>query len=284
MRTFWIMAAVAWASTGFAGEPSAQMKKAVRQVSELAARLEQPQTESFRIIRYLEHKGDSPMVMLSGGRNEKIVEGALFKSYRRAHSPVGQESDFVWVETGTLKAVQLGDDFSIAIVASEETLESRVFFPKHPGVMAGDWVVEHRVAVARSQVITPTATLAYHEIFEDPKGFPLTFELTPRGKERLVEAAQVFTQARLPVLMVEAYTDQSGPSDANQVESFQRALAVRQFLIEEMGFEPERVIALGYGESDPVGQPNIPGHERLSRRIVLKVRSQEGSQTTAWLE
>lgn len=279
MRAIWMMVATAWASMGFAGEPSIAMKKAVRQVSELAARLEQPQTESFRIIRYLEHKGDNPMVMLSGGRNEKIVEGAIFKAYRRAHSPVGQESDFVWVETGMLKAVQLGDDFSIAVVLSEGTLESRVFFPKHAGVMAGDWVLEHRVSVARSQVITPMATLAYHEIFEDPKGFPLTFELTPRGKERVLEAAQVFTGARLPILMVEAYTDQAGPSDANQVESFQRALAIRQFLIEEMGFDPDRVLALGYGESDPVGQPNIPGQERLSRRIVLKVRSEDAQAT-----
>lgn len=270
MRAIWILALMGWASTGLAGEPSIQVKKAVKQVSELAARLEQPQTESFRIIRYLDHKGDTPMVMLRGGRNEGIIEGAIFKSHRRAHSPVGQESDFIWVETGTLKVLQLGDDFSIAAVLSEETLESRVFFPKHAGVMAGDWLVEQRVMLARSQVITPTATLAYHELFEDPKGFPTTFEFTPRGKERLIQTAQAFTDARLPVLMVEAYTDESGPSDANQVESFQRALAVRQFLIEEMGFDPDRVIALGYGEADPIGQPNLPGQDRLSRRIVLK--------------
>ena len=71
----------------------------------------------------------------------------------------------------------------------------------------------------------------------------MSFELSHDGIARLREAARTYASARIGLLMVEGYTDAAGPTGANQVESYQRALTVRQFLIDDMGFDPDRVLA-----------------------------------------
>ena len=81
----------------------------------------------------------------------------------------------------------------------------------------------------------------------------------------------MFQNYRLPVLFVEAYTDDKGPANANQLESYQRALTVRQFLINEMGFQPSRVVAIGQGELENVAPGYVDGYINSNRRVVLKV-------------
>jgi chemotaxis protein MotB len=94
--------------------------------------------------------------------------------------------------------------------------------------------------------------------------------LSRQGVKKLREAARVYSNARLSLLMVEGYTDHKGPTAVNQVESYQRAMTVRQFLIDDMGFDPDRVLAIGYGESEQVDGKMAPGFEVANRRIVLK--------------
>jgi len=45
---------------------------------------------------------------------------------------------------------------------------------------------------------------------------------------------------------------------------------VRQYLIDELGFDPKRVVAVGYGEAEPADQSLAPGYIEANRRIVLK--------------
>lgn len=255
-------------------EISRRLENTARHVQDLGGKLVPPPMEpAYRILRYLEMKDTSEqLVMITGGRNQGVVEGAVFKSYRRAPSPTGKPGDTIWVETGTLKALQVATDYTIATILGQETLESKAFFAKHPGIMAGDWVIEHKVTLSAQQVVTPSATLAYADLFEDPKAFPMTFELTERGKNILRDLAARFSDRRVPALIVEAYTDQNGPEDANQIESQQRAMAIRQFLIDELGFNPDRVLPVGFGEGDPIGKTFVPGYIEKNRRIVIKVK------------
>jgi len=137
-------------------------------------------------------------------------------------------------------------------------------------VMSGDRAQIEHVSVARRQAIVPTLTLSYFDIFADPQGTPSTFELKPEGRRKLEAAARVFAGARLSLLMVEGYTDHNGPANENQVESYQRALTVRQYLIDELGFDPKRVVAIGYGEAEPADPTLVQGYVEANRRIVLK--------------
>lgn len=274
MRVLICLLMIFVAETSFGQEIGRRIENTTRHVQDIGGKLVPPPMEpAYRILRYIEMKDmTEQLVMITGGRNQGVVEGAVFKSYRRAPSPVGKPGDTIWVETGTLKSVQVATDYTIAVILGQETLESKAFFSKHPGIMAGDWVIEHKVTLSAQQVVTPSATLAYADLFEDPKAFPMTFELTERGKDILRELAKRFSDRRVPVLMVEAYTDQTGPEDANQIESTQRALAIRQFLINDLGFDPDRVLPIGFGEGDPIGKTFVPGNAEKNRRIVIKVK------------
>ena len=62
-----------------------------------------------------------------------------------------------------------------------------------------------------------------------------------------------------------------GTAEQNQIESYQRALTVRQFIIDDLGFDESRVTAIGLGETEAISEVILPGNADRSRRIVLKV-------------
>lgn len=236
--------------------------------------------EPLRVLRYVRAGGDGELVVLSGGRKAGVLAGTHFKVYRQA--PAFTESAAttglssaasggpMWVEMGRLKIVEVQDEVAVARVEAEESGLSKALFPRYPGIMAGDLVIERQVSVARNQVAAPTVSLTFHEIFADPKRLPGSFELRAEGYDKLRELAARFSQMRLSMLMIEGYTDHHGPSDQNQVESYQRAMTVRQFLVDELGFDEKRVVAVGYGEGEPADASMAPGHVEANRRIVFK--------------
>jgi outer membrane protein OmpA-like peptidoglycan-associated protein len=207
------------------------------------------------------------MVIIGAGRTRDVVAGTVFKAYRPKTQADGGS---LLVELGHLKAVEVQDDYTVAVIEDQGSTLSRALFPRFPGIMAGDLVVPQRMTIARKQVMTPTVELAYKDLFQDPKGTPATFELRSDATAALKEAVKPFLDARLSLLMIEGYTDHNGPASANQVESYQRALTIRQYLIDEFGFDEKRVVAIGYGEAEPSDPSLKPGYETANRRIVLK--------------
>lgn len=224
---------------------------------------------AIRVMQYLDLADDSRLVILGAGTDQGVVAGTTFKTYRQSPGD-GSGSGKIWVETGHLKALEVQATYTVAEVQQQGSAMSKAFFPKFSGVMASDLAVMQRITLTRRQAVLPTITLSYFDLFDDPKATPSTFELSPQAVTKLREAASPFAGARLSVLMVEGYTDHHGASTENQIESYQRALTVRQFLIDELGFDPSRVIAVGYGEAEPADATFAPGYVEANRRIVLK--------------
>lgn len=218
--------------------------------------------DAFPIAQFLDSTSGTPIAVIHAGKNQGIVDDASFVAYRRGND--------TWIQTGTLKALEVSDDHTIAQVTQEKTVLSQAFFPKFAGVMAGDLIKEKKFTIARAQIMTPELTFFYHDIFVDPRSSPQTFELSETGKEKLKIAAQVFGHVHLSTLIVEGHTDQTGNAHANQVESYQRALTVRQFLSSELGFHLDKLTAFGFGETEPAVQEFSPGYHEHNRRIVLK--------------
>jgi outer membrane protein OmpA-like peptidoglycan-associated protein len=198
--------------------------------------------------------------------------GAVLKIFRasRVHPDGSAASRPLWVETGRVKVVEAQESHVVAEVLSQGSTLATALFPKFPDLMAGDLATPQRIAVARRQSVLPTSSLTYAELFEDPKAQPGSFEMTGDGEAKLRALAQPFAGARLAMLMVEGYTDEAGPAAANQVESYQRAMTVRQFLIDRLGFDARRVVAVGFGEAEPLDPSLAPGAATANRRIVLK--------------
>lgn len=230
---------------------------------------------AFRVLQYLDTAAESNMVLLQSGLKNGLIKGTTLKVYRS--SPASTAPGSIWVETGVLKVREVQQDFSIAEVVQQSSVVAKAIFPKFPGVMAGDLAIAPRVTIVATQAVTPTTTLTYQKLFQDPKATPASFELSPSGMEAVREAAHAFENARLSLLMVEGYTDTNGPADANQVESYQRAMTIRQYLVEELGFDADRVIAVGLGEGEQVDISNAPGYVEANRRIVIKAVPVPGS-------
>ncbi len=177
------------------------------------------------------------------------------------------------VATGVAKITAIHDRYITAKVSKSATDESRLLLRRYPNIMVGDLAVPKRFSIIRTTHISPTKVISFMSLFRDPYAYPNTYELSPAGKEVLSRISQVFRNSKLPKLIVEGHTDAEGPTDTNQVESYQRALTIRQYLVNELGFDSERVIAIGMGEMEPIEEPYLPDHKRNARRIVIKVKS-----------
>lgn len=227
--------------------------------------------EVFKVLQFLDTAKEGNLVIIEVGAATGVVVGTVFKSYRptKKGQIAGTDGQLL-VETGRMKAVDVQERFTVALVEQQGSAMADAFFPKFPGVMVGDIATVQRVSLSRRQVVSPTATLSYFGLFEQPKAQPQNFELRRQGIEKLRDAAKQFAEARVSMLMVEGYTDRNGTASANQIESYQRAMTVRQFLIDELGFDENRVVAVGYGEAEPVDTGSAPGYVEANRRIVLK--------------
>ena len=86
---------------------------------------------------------------------------------------------------------------------------------------------------------------------------------------RVEEAIRKFPDASI---VVEGHTDSYGGDSANFVLSQDRADAVRQFIVNRMGLDPERVSSIGYGETRPVATNDTAEGRARNRRIDLVLR------------
>jgi outer membrane protein OmpA-like peptidoglycan-associated protein len=71
-------------------------------------------------------------------------------------------------------------------------------------------------------------------------------------------------------IIIEGYTDSSGPEDYNQELSEQRAKAVGDFLV-STGVDPQRITTRGYGAADPVASNATVAGRRENRRVEITV-------------
>jgi len=102
----------------------------------------------------------------------------------------------------------------------------------------------------------------------------ITFET---GKSDITPESAVVLQGALKTMQTYAdiiveiagYTDDVGSASSNQVLSQKRADSVRFWLIRN-GIEPDRIIAIGYGEQFPRVPNDTPDNRRMNRRIEFK--------------
>lgn len=219
----------------------------------------------LRVVRVTEVDGQMK-VLLDGGQNKGVLPGTLMQTQRLSNPDQ-------LIPTALLKALEVRETYTLAQVTANGSEDSQMHFPDYPGIMKGDFAVPQNVEIIQKTQLLPNLTLTYQKLFVDPKAQPTTYELSPEGRQVLAEKAKVFTDVRAGLLIVEAHTDQHGDRESNQLESLQRALTIRQVLIEELGLDPDRIAAIGMGESEPLPESYLPGRDDESRRILLKVKT-----------
>lgn len=221
--------------------------------------------QDVKIIQVNNPTVSLPTVLLSRGSEAGLEDGDVIQSFRYRSDRYSEK-----IYTGNLKVLRTHTGSAIAQVTESGTDLSRAMFVKFPGVMAGDFVEHKPTDLLLGLQILPAVNIEYRDLFIDPKAKPTTFELTDQGKQQLRQQLESFMSAKIEKLMVYGYTDHRGSAEDLQTESYQRALTIRQFLINECGFDENRVIAMGHGENNPAKADFEPGFREANRRIEIK--------------
>lgn len=103
--------------------------------------------------------------------------------------------------------------------------------------------------------------------------------LKPGAHQSLNEIARVMREHPDATVTVEGYTDNQGSFAYNRMLSEQRALAVKQALMQS-GVDASRITARGYGEGYPVASNANAEGRQLNRRVQIVVAPQDRSSAT----
>jgi outer membrane protein OmpA-like peptidoglycan-associated protein len=95
--------------------------------------------------------------------------------------------------------------------------------------------------------------------------------LTPEAARSIDPLGQALTSAALAPyrFRIEGHTDTVGSRESNQLLSEARALAVRNYLVQRYGVQPDRLEAIGLGEDQPLVATGDEMAERRNRRVQI---------------
>jgi OOP family OmpA-OmpF porin len=108
------------------------------------------------------------------------------------------------------------------------------------------------------------------------KGITFDFNsavIKPVSYPVLDDAARVFKAKPTMRVEISGHTDSIGSDSYNMKLSNQRANAVREYFIRYHNIEPNRLIAVGYGETQPIADNRTRSGRDMNRRIEFKVLS-----------
>jgi len=90
----------------------------------------------------------------------------------------------------------------------------------------------------------------------------------PGAYSEIDRLARVFTQYPDTRIRIEGHTDSTGPEEYNLHLSQRRAEAVKQLLVSKVVY-PDRMTAIGFGESRPKAGNNTSYGQQLNRRVEI---------------
>jgi len=95
--------------------------------------------------------------------------------------------------------------------------------------------------------------------------------IKPEYDQKLKEYAKYLVKMQKEYkIAVKGYTDSVGSAAYNKKLSKMRAVAVRTRLI-QLGVDPDRITAEGYGEADPIASNDTPEGRYQNRRVVIEL-------------
>ncbi|HYD30758.1 MAG TPA: OmpA family protein [Azospirillaceae bacterium] len=104
-------------------------------------------------------------------------------------------------------------------------------------------------------------------------------ELTPGAGDSLDRLAQFLGDNPERQIRIEGYTDATGSDETNLRLSEERALAVRNALVQR-GVDPNRLITQGMGESSPVAPNSTEAGRQANRRVEIVIQGGPGGMGT----
>lgn len=115
-------------------------------------------------------------------------------------------------------------------------------------------------------VLAEKVTIELEVLFDTDKAI-----VKPNYYNEISEVADFMSQYPNTVVTIEGHTDSRASDSYNQALSQRRVDAVKSVLITEFGVTPDRLSAVGYGESKPRASNDTVEGRQLNRRVVAIV-------------
>lgn len=196
---------------------------------------------------------------------EGLSPGSTLQSFRALASYTEKS-----IPTGKMKIIQVNPTYALAEIYEDGSEFSKKILENHAYVMAGDQLELEKITIERDLILTEDVKLEYAQLFEDPNALPSTFELSEKGKELLRESVKTYLAAKISKIAILGFTDQAGNESVSRVESMQRAMTVRQFLIDDVRLDKSRIVSFGMGEEEIMDSANNPNSKQKNRRIEIR--------------
>lgn len=99
-----------------------------------------------------------------------------------------------------------------------------------------------------------------------------SYAIRPQSFEFLDRIGQALLEPPLDraIINIEGHTDSRGTDEYNQRLSEQRAWAVKSYLVQRWGIDPNRLVIVGYGERAPIATNETEQGRQLNRRVEFE--------------
>lgn len=100
----------------------------------------------------------------------------------------------------------------------------------------------------------------------------------PEARNEITQVATVLNKYPESIIIVRGHTDSVGSEATNQSLSENRALAVKTILVEQ-GVNTDRVLTMGYGETEPVSDNDTDAGRQANRRVEISIAKPETAKS-----
>jgi outer membrane protein OmpA-like peptidoglycan-associated protein len=218
------------------------------------------------------HPGNYTVVNSCVGTNQVSAHATGFKDNnlladKQEYQLVGGQTYFFYVDmddTGESKLDQITPESALPLLDTKryQTHQISRVVPNCPTPV----VTPPPIAQPTVPVLAEKVTIELEVLFETDKSI-----VRPEYYDKISELAAFMTKYPNTVVTIEGHTDSRASDSYNQALSQRRVDAVKQVLITQFSVMPERLTAIGYGESQPRASNDNAAGRQLNRRVVAVV-------------
>jgi OmpA-OmpF porin, OOP family len=140
--------------------------------------------------------------------------------------------------------------------------------PETAGVLTPEEAIKKKIILDRSGKMADAGDgYVNYVLYFDP-----SFSRLDKDAERVLkEIAKEYNEKKFQEINVNGHTDKKGTDEANQATSEKRAeeVAIR---LRKLGVAGDKILAIGFGETDPQTDTADGVAERLNRRVEVQMR------------
>ncbi|MDA0748255.1 MAG: OmpA family protein [bacterium] len=187
------------------------------------------------------------------GTDQGIQIGTEMNVYRQREiaSDFGNFKIKTKMFVGRMKAFDVQDEYTVGRVS-----ELASYSDPH----------RNRDAVLIGDYVQPVFVVESENLFDQGSS-----TLRPEAIRELDRAAAFIKRFGPSKVRIEGHSDNVGDEDFNLQLSEGRAKSVRNYLVSQAGFDENKFITVGYGESKPIAPNDTPEGQRKNRRFEIVI-------------